>query len=234
MKFVYTGPSWAASSYPLGVGATSLAKEWGIPYANYSQPGSNVMGCIQSLKKAPALPIVWIYNEPLGCLTEATGLSKEQLVQQSDWQDVWEECNQFCLSAISNLNRPVLLIGGHSDIVNCNYSNITVAHPSWQKFLAQQAGMSVTNDEVYVKMDDGGNFTVKHCWGGEVMHRFMHENPDIAPSIEITNATWDIFFFWKELEKANLFYDVHPNLKGNKLFAEYLKPMVDKFLEENK
>ena len=234
MSFIYTGPSWAASSYPVGTTATNLAKEWGLPCNNYSKPGSSVLGCLKSIKTNSSLPIVWVYNEPLGCLTEATGLTKAQFIQRSDWRDVWEDCNQFCLKAIDDLNKPVLLIGAHSDIVNCNYSNITVGHASWQKFLAQQAGMTVDNDSVYVTMEDGGNFNIQHCWGGEVIHRFMHENPDISPSVEITNAVWDIFFFWKELEKANLFHDVHPNFQGNKLFAEFLKPTVEKFLEDNK
>ena len=82
-------------------------------------------------------------------------------------------------------------------------------------------------------MDDGGDFFVSTCWGAEVLHKFMHENPHITPSVEVTNAVWDIFFFWKELEKANLFFDVHPNYQGNTLFAEFLKPTVIKFLQDN-
>jgi len=233
MSFIYTGPSWAASSYPLGPAATNLAKEWGIPCIDYSMPASSVLDCIKSFRIKSSTPIVWVYNEPLNCLSEATGLTKAQLIQRSDWRNVWEDCNQFCLKAINDLNRPVLLIGSHSDIVNCDYSNITIGHTSWQKFLAQQAGMPLTNQSIYVKMDDGGDFTVQNCWGAEVIHRFMHEHPDVTPSTEITNAVWDIFFFWKELEKANLFYEVHPNKQGNELFAEFLKPIVVKFLQEN-
>lgn len=234
MRFVYTGPSWAASSYPLGIDATSLAKEWKIPYTDCSKPGSNVLECLNLVKAHSTLPLIWIYNEPLGCLTEATGLTKSDLLQRRDWKDVWDECNQYCLEKISGLNRPVLLIGGHSDIVNCNYPNITIGCKSWQKFLAEQSGMSIDNDKVHVKMDDGGDFDVSFCWGAEVLHRYMHEHPEISPATEVTNAIWDIFFFWKELEKANLFYDVHPNINGNRLFAEFLKPVVTKFLEDNK
>jgi hypothetical protein len=240
-KFVYTGPSWAARSYdPPGTlefkNPTNLAKEWQIPFFDVSKPGTTILNRIYAVKELDntTLPIVWVYNEPIGCLTEATGLSKEQFMQRSDWRDVWEDCNQFCLKTINDLNRPVLLIGAHSDIVNCDYKNITVAHPSWQKFLAHQAGMSIKYNTVNVKMDDGGDFFVSDCWGAEVLHKFMHEDPHITPSVEITNAVWDIFFFWKELEKANLFFDVHPNYQGNKLFAEHLTPTVIKFLQENK
>ena len=234
MNFIYTGPSWAASSFPEGVSATNLARQWDIPHINFALSASNVLRCIEKVKSHTLLPVVWIYHEPLGCLTEATGLSYTELLRRSDWKDIREDCNQFCLQQIANLNRPVLLIGGHSDIINCEHSNIVVGHKSWQKFLAEKAQMHVDNDQIYVKMDDGGNFSFKNCWGAEVMHRIMHENPDIDPSAEITGAVWDIFFFWKELEKANLFYDVHPNLQGNKLFAAETKQTVINFLEDIK
>ena len=232
MKFAYTGPSWAASSFPMDSTSTNLAKQWALPYIDFSMVGSNVLQCIDRIKKVNKLPVIWIYNEPFGCLTEATGITKKQLIQRTDWAEIWEECNQFCLKQISSLNRPVLLIGGHSDIVNCTYPNITVGEKSWQKFLAKTAGMSVTDQHVYVKMDDGGDFTLKNCWGAELIHQFMHEHSEINPSTEITNAVWDMFFFWKELEKANLFYEVHPNNQGNKLFADFLKPIVTNFLQE--
>jgi len=234
MKFAYTGPSWAASSYPLNANSTNLAKEWGIPFVDCSFPASNVLKCVEQVNLSPSLPIVWIYNEPLLCLTEATGLTYAQLLKRSDWKEIHEECNQYCLEKIAGLNRPVLLFGGHCDIVNCNHSNVIVGHPSWQKFLAQKAQMNIDNGKVFVKMDDGGNFSVEHCWGGEVLHRFMHENPNIEPSVEITNAVWDVFFFWKELEKSNLFFDVHPNFQGNTLFAQETKTTVENFLEEIK
>lgn len=232
MTFAYSGPSWAASSYPVENNATNLARLWDLPNVNYSRPASTVLDCLKMIISGPRIPVVWIYHEPFGCLTEATGLSKQQLIQRSDWRDVWEECNQFCLKQIADLNRPILLIGGHSDIVNCNHSNIVVGNASWQKFLANQAGMSIENNAVRVKMDDGSDFTVDHCWGAEIIHRFMHENPEINPSVEITNSVWDIFFFWQELEKAGLFYQVHPNRQGNELFAEFLKPIVNNFLQE--
>jgi hypothetical protein len=231
MRYVYTGPSWAASSYPLGHSSTNLAKEWSIPFANYARPASNALQCVRHLPSSN-LPVVWVYNEPLGCVYEATGLNLSDVLTRPDWKDIWEACNQFCLQKIANLNRPVLLIGAHSDIVNCEHQNIVIAHDSWQKFLAQQAGMTVDQGTVYVKMDDGGDFTVSQGWGAEVLHRCMHENPNITPCTEVTDAIWDIFFFWKNLEKADLFHDVHPSLKGNQLFAEFLKPTIIKFLED--
>lgn len=180
------------------------------------------------------MPIVWIYHEPLGCLTEATGLSLEQFLTAPNWQALREDCNQFCLEKISGLGRPVLLLGGHSDIVNCDRPNITVGASSWQKFLAQQANMPVDQGSVFVKMQDGGDFFFNLCWGAEVIHRTMHQHPNIEPTVTLVNAVWDVFFFWKELEKANLFCDVHPNIRANQEFAKKVFPEIENFLADAK
>ena len=31
-KFLYTGPSWAANSYPIDENTTNLAQQWGFDY----------------------------------------------------------------------------------------------------------------------------------------------------------------------------------------------------------
>ena len=62
----------------------------------------------------------------------------------------------------------------------------------------------------------------------------LHENPAIAPDKQLLDSIWDIFFFWKELEKANLFYEVHPNRRATVEFAKFLLPTVTKFLQDNK
>lgn len=236
MKYVYTGPSWANSSYPVqpSTPITSLAKEWKIPFINTSKPGSSVLDRIAYIKTLKLnLPIIWIYNEPTLDLKDLLGVSYAEFLTRKDWLDLWHECNQKCLKEISSLGVPVLLIGGHSDITDCDYSNITVGHKSWQKYLAELAGMPVTNGVVQVDMDDGGNFSVDFCWGSEVIHKFMHQHPEISPDSELVNSMWNMYFFWGQLEKANLFYQVHPNFQGNKKFAEFLKPTVEKFIEEN-
>ena len=233
-QYVYTGPSWAASSYPVEKKSTNLAREWNIPFIDQSLGGTSILDHVAAVKNLNStLPIIWIYGEPFNNIETITKMSSNDLIQRTDWKDIWHECNQYCLSAISKLGPPVLLIGGHSDIVNCDYDNITIGNVSWQKWLAQQAGMTIDNNTIQVKMDDGGNFLFDRCWGAEVIHRFMHEHLEIEPDISLVNSVWDIFFFWKELEKANLFYEVHPNLLGNQLFAEFLLPAVTNFLQEN-
>jgi hypothetical protein len=234
-QYIYTGPSWAASSYPVENKSTNLAREWNIPFNNQSLAGTSILNRVAAVKNLNfTVPIIWIYGEPFGDLENITNMSKSELIQRHDWKDIWHECNQYCLSSIANIGSPVLLIGAHSDIVNCDYNNITVGHASWQKWLAQQIGLVVDDNTVQVKMDDGGDFSFDHCWGAEVIHRYMHEHPGINPDPSLTNSVWDIFFFWKELEKANLFCEVHPNLPGNQLFARFLHPTVTNFLQENR
>ena len=239
-QFIYTGPSWALRSYdPPGSQEdnirTNLAKEWQIPFLDLACRGVGVLNGVSAVESvADQLPIVWIYNEPIIDLTAITGLSFAEFIQRSDWKDIWKECNQHCLQSINKIGKPVLLIGAHSDIVDCKYDNIIVGHHSWQKWIAKEAGLQVDDDAVYVKMDDGGDFSFEHCWGAEIVHRLMHEHPEIVPSTEIVNAIWDIFFFWKELEKAKLFYEVHPNHRANVEFAKFLLPTINKFLQDNK
>jgi hypothetical protein len=234
MQYLYTGPSWAKSSFPLeNVSITNLAKEWRFDFFDVSQFSCSVLNrvnYIQTLNNK--LPIIWIYNEPFGNCEDITGISMAKLLQRSDWKDIWNECNQYCLSAIASLDCPILLIGGHSDIVDCNHANITVACESWQKWLAQQAGMPVKNGVVSVAMDDGGNFVIHNGWGAEIIHRYMHEHPEINPDESLVEGIWDIFYFWKQLEKANLFYDCHPNFRANQLFADFLFPTVEQFLRK--
>lgn len=239
-KYIYTGPSWAFSSYDppnskACIDSTNLAKQWLIPHLDLSRPGCSVSNRAEAVKNSNIdLPIIWIYNEPTKDLYQATGVTLGEFIQRSDWLDIWHQCNRWCLEKINNIGVPVLLIGGHSDIVQCQFSNITIGHHSWQKYIAEQAGIRVDNNKIYVKMDDGGDYSFDLCWGAETIHKFMHEHPDIIPSKEIINAIWDMFFFWKELEKANLFFEVHPNKRANQQFAQFLLPTVSKFLQETK
>jgi hypothetical protein len=241
-SFVYTGPSWAKRSYDHPKfeelnGTTNLAKEWGIEFIDASKIGSTILQRLAEVKSIledhPGLPVVWIYGEPLADLTDITDITTAELIQQEDWVSVWNTCNQYCLSQIAELGSKILLIGGHSDIINCKHNNITIGHPSWQKWIAQQAGLTVDKDVVCVKMDDGGDFSFSHCWGAELTHKFMHAHPEIIPSQTIVNAVWDVFFFWKELEKANLFFEVHPNRRATEQFAKFLLPTVKHFLQDN-
>ena len=221
--YTYTGPSWAASSYPIeDKDATNLAKLWNIPHVDQSVPGAHAIHNLNKLYNTKG-PVVWLYNEPLRSLTQACKIQEHEFLERDDWRDIWLECNEFCLNSIARIGRPVLLFGSHSDIVDCEHKNIQVGHKSWQRFLAEQAGMDPQKIKVPTL-----------CWGADILHLIMHENPDVNPNKGLVDEVYNIFSFWKHLEKSNLFYDVHPNLHANKLFAEYTKPIVEKFLEDTK
>lgn len=236
-RFIYTGPSWAASSYPINQDSTSLAKEWGIPYINASEFGSSIVKNLKSIKailKNKSLPVVWICNSTLLDITESTDMSIEQTIQSTEWKDLFKKCDNYCFEQINSLGVPVLLIGGHQDIKDCEYENITIGHDSWQKWLAEQSGMTIQNNIVQVDPADGGSYSLEYCWGAEIVHRVIHENPSIKPDPNLLNSVWDIYYFWEELQRRDWFFEVHPNKRGNVEFAKFLKPVVEKFLEENK
>ena len=237
-QYLYGGSCWAGSSYdPGGVYKTNLAKEWGIPHCNLTKTNTSVLNTLQLVIDNPNknLPIIFLYHDPLNDLEYITGMPYKEFLTQKDWKSIWDQCNQFCLDKINSLDRPVLLIGAVSNVINNGvYKNITVGHINWQLWLAEQAGMKITEETVHVTPADGGNFSLNYFWGAEVPQRYLHNNPSTVPDKKLLDAIWDTFFFWKELEKANLFYECHPNYNGNKLFAEFLKPTVLNFLNEHK
>jgi hypothetical protein len=236
-QYLYGGSSWAHRSYDFSEDfKTNLAQEWNIAYQDLTKPGISVLESLQVVIDNPnkTLPIIFLYHDPLGDLEKITGISLREFTTRADWKTIWDQCNQYCLSKIDSLDRPVLLIGATTNVVNNTYKNITVGHPSWQLWLAEKAGMKVIDQTVYITPNDGGNFNLTHFWGGEMIQQFLHENSSVNPDKKLLDSIWDIFFFWKELEKANLFYQVHPNYNGNKLFAEFLKPTVLDFLNAYK
>lgn len=238
-KFLYTGPSWAWSSYPLeDPGRTNLAKEWRIPYHDLSKPGQNILKCVDQVKKHhqhsdSKLPVIWILGEPMLNHNEVLGITMAELVNRSDWQALREEILQQCFRAMNDLGVPILLVGGHSDVGDCDYSNIQIAHPSWQRWLGEQLGIEKIPNP---------------CWGHEIPHLELVQRstlrsnaltkliPDFfnsyraKPSHEIVNSMHRMGKYWGELEAGGLFSECHVNAEGNQRFAEFLKPTVKNFL----
>jgi hypothetical protein len=236
-QYIYAGGSWAGSSFPQDLDATNLSREWNIPCVNVSQPGLSVLSELKEIKQAlktNPLPVIWVYNEPLRDVKQTTGLWMLEFIQRADWRELSKKSNQFCLEKINALGVPVLLIGGGRDITDCEFENITVGHPSWQKWLAEQAGMSVVDGVIDVNISSTGkNYKLTNCWGYESVQAAIHENQNIRPDPELVDTIFDIILFWEELQKRDWFFEVHPNKRGNVEFAKFLKPVVDKFLKEN-
>ena len=234
-KFIYAGPSWAATSYPEDQRSTNLAREWSIPHVSVAARASTFLqqlARVQQELRSRSLPVIWIYNEPLGDITDILGVSFDTFTQASAWQEMSRACNDHCLRRLAALDTQVLLIGGHRDVVDCHHSNVTVGHHSWQKWLAIQSGMSVDADIIQVEPADGGNFQLGHCWGAEIIQRFLHAHQDLNPDKVLLDAIWDMYYFWDELQRRDWFFEVHPNQQGNIEFAKFLKLTVDAFLGE--
>jgi hypothetical protein len=248
-QFVYTGTSWAAQSFdPLAPGEipdssnvgkissriTNLAREWGISHRNISKAGTSNLNRLDAFyNEKIQKPIVWIYGEPLADLEQITGLSKATFIARPDWKDIQQECNQYCLKRIADTNLPILLIGAASDVVDCNYNNITVIN-SWQKWLAEQAKLSVDKNTVHVNITNKEIINVDYCWSADIVHSWIRQNSETIPNKQLVESIWNIFSLWKKLEDAGLFYQVHPNYRSTELFAQYLKPSVEKFLMDSK
>jgi hypothetical protein len=127
-------------------------------------------------------------------------------IQSPDWNEIRSSTNKKILKEIADLDHPIALIGSQSDIVDCDYSNIEVIHPSWQKFLASTCD---------VQLDMG--------WGAEIAHKIIISNPSLKPGHSMVDAISDTFSSWHKLEMNFLFQICHANVLGNQLFAKEIK-----------
>lgn len=229
-KFIYSGPSWAAQSYNTPQGdednTTSLLKEWGLGKIaiNVSQRSSNCLEQYERFKDLN-LPIIYVSCEPLSVFNHNPNYL--DLYSDSGIDSVWSmrarRDKQFMdrLSILSKSN-PVAVIGAHSDFSYVP-DNITVIDSSWQNFLRQESDL-----------DTGYN------WGAEVLHTQLrlsnNENMlDIKKnnreSVELfVDKIWNQFEIWKKLEKNKLFCCVHPNKRGNEIYAKHTLGNVREFL----
>lgn len=236
-RFIYAGPSWAVTSFPdQNSESTNLAREWAINHVSVAVRASTVLEqlfLVQNQIKHTPLPVIWIYNEPVADIKRIIDQDYAQFCTSSNWQELAKTCNDHCLSRINDLGIPILLIGAHSDVTDCDYENITVGHHSWQKWLAAQSGMRVSVDGVItVTPADGSHYSLARCWGAEVIQRFLHMRSDVKPTSSLLDAIWNMYYFWEELERRDWFFQVHPNRRGNVEFAKFLKPTIDTFLGE--
>jgi len=236
--FVYAGPSWAKRSFDnvaKNIEVSNLAKEWELPHFSCAKEGSNNLEQVQYVKNTPTdFPIIWVMCEPLVKLTVPDGMfstnslyriyRKKALIKKylstPDHLSIRQIINFEQLSAMNALNRPIGLIGGHSDIQDSDiifFKNITIIDNSWQNFLAKLAGIEHN----------------QYNFGYEIAHRILHGNQDITPTDNLINDIYQGFEFWEELEKKDLFYQVHPNKIGNQEYAKYLKDKVIEFLRKN-
>jgi hypothetical protein len=216
-KILYVGSSCAYRSYDTMDGTesdyTNLLKELELSAVNLSRRGLSNMECLDLVNQYEGHydAIIWVYCEVISdCLHEF----KQNFIESENFWALRSKMNQKILDMINRLGCPVGLIGGHSDVVDCNQTNITVIHPSWQKFLANQVGVDL-----------------EHGWGAEVAHRYaMYEFKKSKPSKAMIDLTSDTLRAWTQMEMSGVWFGVHPNRKGNELFAKEIKSSVQSFI----
>ena len=216
-KILYVGPSWAYRSYDTVEGSeteyTNLLTELELSAVNLSQPGLSNTACLDLVNQYEGQfdAILWVYCEVIAdCLHE----NKQNLIESENFWELRNAINQKTLTMINQIGCPVGLIGAHSDIVDCDQKNITVIHPSWQKFLANQCAIDL-----------------EHGWGAEVAHRYaMYEFKKSKPSKTMIDFTSNTLQAWTQMELLGVWRGVHPNKNGNELFAKEIKNSVQDFI----
>lgn len=223
----YVGPTWAERSFdPDGIEDTNLAKEWQLSCDQRLYPSTPPGTIADKLQKINNdRPTVWVYSDPWGDIPRLTGCSFSEYVSRDDWFDIWREANQEVLKRINALGVPVFLIAAHCDVIDCDFSNITVACPSWQKRMAHQLEL-VIDDTIVVE----GRY-IKHCIAQEIYFRYMHENPDVSIAPVLKDTIIDLWILWQKFHEHGIMYDNHPTKKSYQEFARYLKPMLTTWLE---
>jgi hypothetical protein len=215
-NILYVGPSWANRSYDTPMGEetdyTNLYKELNLDVDDLTKLGATNDFFLRMLDKnshsnynLPYSGIIWVYCEPISDIQD-----QKSLIESEDFWQIRSKKNKDTLQRINDIGVPIALIGAHSDIVDCDFSNITVIHPSWQKFLA-----------------DYSNTKLNHGWGCEVGHRLLlGEFPKAKASKNIVNYISDTWGVWCKLDLNRVFCWCHPNKLGTELFAKEIKNNV--------
>ena len=217
-NLLYVGPSWAVTSFDASrpgykIEPTSLFKELNlnaINLAKFSASNDDMVDAILNFN-GPIIGIIWVYCEPL---LNVCREDKVSVLNDPNFWNIRNKINDNILQRINDLNIPVGIIGAHSDIFNCDYSNIEIIHSSWQQFLGNISTMEVENG-----------------WGAEILHRWLvYEFPNSKISKEAVDMISVQFNTWTRLELNKLFYMTHPNRTGNILFANEIRSKINLFV----
>jgi hypothetical protein len=225
-KFIYTGPSWAELSYELLINFTiwpnytNLALEWNLNCYNVAKRANSNYNCIDSVKALNKdTPVVWLLCEPLIHIYYQTTYKIKDYLTAKDHLSYRQEELQQQLVAMNDLGLPIGIIGSHSDIRQSDiagFKNLSIIHPSWQNFLANEAGIQPN----------------EYNWGYDVAHLMLFKNKNIQPSDQLIMDTYDGLEFWHELQNKKVFFDVHPNKLGTIKFAKHIKQQVVDFINQ--
>lgn len=227
-KLLYIGSSWAVRSFDkdyenppretdvLGKDYTNLAYELGLDVVDLSQFNISNLSCLNLIQQYDKEydAVVWVYCEPIKDLNYNNYSNLTEFLTSDSFWDLRNHINTVILKQLSKLGKPIALIGGASDVENADYDNLTVIHPSWQKFLSDIAETNLV-----------------HGWSPDVAHYEMAANPDLKPAPKLVDLISSTFDAWDQLAKKKLFAKTHPNTRGTKLFASHIKTSLNNWLD---
>ena len=248
-EFIYTGPSWATLSYGPENYDINLASEWGIPCHRINHRGAKNRDIYDylldirlnrkteyrefqyndSLDVLKKLPVVYVFCEPLVDIFQgyAAGTRQwdigkiDEYLLSHDHRCVREKLKREQLEYLNRLGFKIGLIGSHSDVYEkdiVGLSNLSIIYPSWQQWMKDVVGIT----------------TPTLNFGAEVANNMITYFDEIEPKEMLVNDVHEQHAVWDMLEKNDYWYSYHPSARSNIEFARFVKPMVEKFLEENK
>jgi hypothetical protein len=244
MHTLYLGPSWAVQSYESSEGLddtvrTNLAQE--LELTNYTMLAGYADSNFDQLQHAQKFMQQHADLSPFRAVfVTANSLQDGHKILNMPQVDfakffltsnnpigIIKELEQAFYRQLNRISIPVALIGAHTDVTCQSHSNITVIHPSWQNFLAQQCGL----DSFY-------------GWAADVGHRWLHGIviPDYGPpeqfeldknpSPTVVDEIYTVFNrSWHVLQKHKLFVGCHPNILGNQLFAKKIANSFNQWID---
>ena len=227
-RLLYIGSSWAVRSFDkdyenppkatdvVGQDYTNLAYELGLDVVDLSQFNLSNLSCLNLIRQynQDYDAVVWVYCEPIKDIEYNQYSTIEEFLTKDNFWQLRTHTNTVILEQLSMLGKPIALIGGASDVDYVNHPNLTVIHPSWQKFLAQHAGLNL-----------------EHGWSADVAHHDITRFPKIKPSAGLVDLISNTFDVWDKLATNNLFAKTHPNTAATKLFASHIKPGLNTWLD---
>ena len=245
MHTLYLGSSWAVQSFETSTGLddpikTNLAQELGLSnytmLAGYSESNGSQLQKAQEfmqqhLDLAP-FRIVFVTANSLDDAHKISNVSQVEYAREflisRDPINLVKTLEQQFYRQLNSLGIPVALIGAHTDVECESFDNITVIHPSWQNFLAEQSGLNKF-----------------YGWPADLGHRWLqgivipeygsleHFELMARPSGAVVSEIYNLFtVVWNKLQKNKLFLGVHPNILGNQLFAQEIQTSIDRWTEQ--
>ena len=196
------------------------------------------------------IPIFWVYADPImGLFFDGAGRTFPELpkanlsiayklITEKGWLDTLYEIADAELAYLNSTGYRIGFVGSSGDINPLQvekYENLTVIDESWKGLLARESGIKF--DQLYFNSIvlhqivniffplDNQDWTTLWKNDPTELKGLKNINPDIVDLI------YNIYKLRNDLEDAECFLGVHPNIKGNMLYHEHIKERVKKFID---